>query len=279
MPRPSSVLGTAVWVCVALTAPGETRGQEAGRPTITLSLPALSTKLDGYIASAARSLDPRARAVLKRIPDRSRRLLAVAHYVQRGHLLDERWPWSGPQSRAYQETDEYRQRMQEIRRVKQTFDSLNPGYRLVAGAGSRSLTTQIAYWNRERSVAAAARELLESCLAWLADTTYPVTPDSAVLAQFLDHLMAYETARPPTVAVPGLSMHGRFRAIDFAIMRGNRIVAGTSSASIERVWDRGGWTERLRQAVTQGMGTFAGPLEEPREPWHYEYQTWTAAAR
>jgi hypothetical protein len=68
----------------------------------------------------------------------------------------------------------------------------------------------------------------------LADTAFPVTPDSAGRALFLDNLMTYETARPPTVAVPGLSMHGRFRAIDFAIMHGNRIVAGTSSASIER---------------------------------------------
>jgi len=35
-------------------------------------------------------------------------------------------------------------------------------------------------------------------------------------------------------------MHGRFRAIDFAIMHGNRIVAGTSSASIETVCDGSG---------------------------------------
>ena len=267
MTRSSCVPGTVLWLCVAFTAPAEARGQ------------ALTTKLDAYIASAAGTLDPRARAVLGKIPSRSRRLLAVAHYVQRQHLVDERWPWSGPESAAYQRTEEYRQRMEEIRRVKRTFDSLNPGYRLVAGTGGRSLTTQIAYWNREGSVAAAARELLQGCLVRLANPTFPATPDSAGLALFLDNLVAYETARLPTVAVPGLSMHGRFRAIDFAVMRGNRIVAGTSSASIQTVWDGGGWTDRLREAVTQARGTFAGPLEEPREPWHYEYQTWTAAAR
>jgi hypothetical protein len=279
MTRRSSVLGTALWVCVAVIAPGETGAQEAGRPAIAPNPLALTAKLDAYLASAAGTLDPRAREVLRRIPNRSRRMLAVAHYLQRRHLVDERWPWSGPQSRAYQKTDEYRQRMQEIRRVKRTFDSLNPGYRLVAGTGGRSLTTQIAYWNREGSVAAAAREILESCRARLADTTLPVTPDSAGLALFLDDLMTYRTARPPTVAVPGLSMHGRFRAIDLAIMHGRRIVASTTSASIESVWDSGGWTERLSEAVTRARGTFSGPLEEPREPWHYEYQTWTAVAR
>ena len=193
--------------------------------------------------------------------------------------MDERWPWSGPQIGAYQETDEYRQTMLEIWRVKRTFDSLNPGYRLVAGTGARSLAVQIAYWNRERSVAAAAREFLESCRLRLADTTFPVTPDSAALTRFIDHLAAYETDHPPTVAVPGLSMHGRFHAFDFAIMRGKRIVAGTSSASIETVWDSGGWSGKLKQAVTQASGNFTGPLEAPREPWHYEYQAWTAAAR
>jgi hypothetical protein len=141
-----------LWVCVAVTAPRETRGQDAGRPAIAPIPGALTAKLEAYFASAARTLDPRARAALSRIPDRSRRMLAVAHYAQRRHLVDERWPWSGPQSGAYQKTDEYRQRMQEIRRVKRTFDSLNPGYRLVAGTGGRSLATQIAYWNREGSV-------------------------------------------------------------------------------------------------------------------------------
>jgi hypothetical protein len=128
-------------------------------------------------------------------------------------------------------------------------------------------------------VARAAREFRESCRLWLADTTFPVTPDSAALTRFIDQLAAYETERPPTVAVPGLSMHGRFHAFDFAIMRGKRIVAGASSASIETVWDSGGWSGKLKQAVTQASGNFTGPLGAPREPWHYEYQAWTAAAR
>jgi hypothetical protein len=217
--------------------------------------------------------------VLRRIPNRSRRRLAVALYVQQRHLLDERWPWSEPQIREYQKTDEYRQTMLEIRRVKRTFDSLNPGYRLVAGTGARSLTVQVAYWNRERSVAAAAREFLESYRLRLADTTFPITPDSAGLARFIDDLATYETDHPPTVAVPGLSMHGRFHAFDFAIMRRKRIVAGTSSATIETVWDSGGWSERLKQAVMQASGNFTGPLEAPREPWHYEYRIWTEAAK
>ena len=155
--------------------------------------------------------------------------------------------------------------------MKRTFAALNPGYVLVADTNGRSLRAQIAYWNRERSVAAAAQELQDSCRVWLSDDAYPDTPDSAALARFFDQMEAFTPAPLPTVAVPGLSLHGQIRAVDFAILRRGRLVAGTSSATIDSVWDGGGWSERLRLAVTQAGGNFAGPLATPREPWHYEY--------
>ena len=61
-----------LWVCAAVTASGETSAQDATRPTRQPNAPALSAKLNAYLASAAMTLDPRPRAVLRRIPDRPR---------------------------------------------------------------------------------------------------------------------------------------------------------------------------------------------------------------
>jgi hypothetical protein len=276
MSGPRSVLAFALWVCGVLLAPGGLPAQAAAGPRNEPGLPAgsanLTGKLHAYFTSAARTLDPRPQAALRSIPNRARRMLAVTQYLRRRHLVDTLWTWSPEEARAHQEAEHYRRAMAELRRVKRTFAALNPGYVLVADTNGRSLSAQIAYWNRERSVSTAAQELQDSCRVWLADDTYPATPDSAALARFLDQVAGYQPARLPTVAVPGLSLHGQIRAVDFAILRRGRLVAGTSSASIDSVWDGGGWSDRLRLAVTQASGDFAGPLEVPREPWHYEYR-------
>jgi hypothetical protein len=54
-------------------------------------------------------------------------------------------------------------------------------------------------------------------------------------------------------------------------MKGGRLVAGTSTSTIAERWDEPGWTAKLKEAVTAAGGKFKGPLEEPYEPWHYEY--------
>ncbi|MEP7220896.1 MAG: hypothetical protein ABI876_18370, partial [Bacteroidota bacterium] len=63
----------------------------------------------------------------------------------------------------------------------------------------------------------------------------------------------------------------QFRAFDFRVMRGGRVVAGTVARTIPAVWDRSGWTERLREAICTASRKFDGPLPEPYEPWHYAY--------
>ncbi|HZB46856.1 MAG TPA: hypothetical protein VE360_16485, partial [Pyrinomonadaceae bacterium] len=68
------------------------------------------------------------------------------------------------------------------------------------------------------------------------------------------------------------SPHGRSRAFDFQVVRGNQLIAGTSAASAAGAWDGAGWTGRLQEAVRDAGARFAGPLASPREPWHYEYR-------
>jgi hypothetical protein len=246
---------------------------------VSLALPAvlprpasllLGAKLDRYYTAAAGTLDPRPRSVLPAIVQRERRMLAVAEYLRGRHLVDSLWTWTARESERYQHTAQYGRAMADLRRVRRAFAAENPGYALVADTNARSLRAQVRLWNRERSVAAAAGELHDSSRAWLADSSYPDLPDPAAIARFVARLAAYRSARPPTVAVPGLSLHGRLRAVDFAILHRGRVVAGTTSAAIDSVWERGGWSRRLRHAVTQGGGDLVGPLVSPREPWHYE---------
>jgi hypothetical protein len=276
MPSRRAVLPIALWVCGALLTPGGLPAQAAPGPRHEPDLRTESVRVAGklhtYFTAAARTLDPRPQRVLRSIPNRTRRMLAVTHYLRGRHRVDTLWTWSREETRAYQRTELYRRAMADLRRVRRTFAALNPGYVLVADTTRRSLPRQVLYWNRERSVAAAAQELQDSCRVWLSGDSYPDVPDSASLARFLDRVAGYAPTRLPTVAVPGLSLHGQIRAIDFAILHRGRMVAGTSSATIDSVWDRGGWTERLRQAVALAATDLVGPLQAPREPWHYEYR-------
>ena len=213
--------------------------------------------------------------MLRAIPNRARRMLAVAHYLHRRDQIDTLWTWTAREVRAHQKTERYRRAMTDLRRVKRAFARSNPGYVLVADTNARSLRVQVAYWNRERSVAAAAKELQDSCLVWLSDDSNADRSDSVRRTRFLDQLASYAPTRLPTVAVPGLSLHGQIRAVDFAILRGGWLVAGTLSETADSVWNRGGWTERLRLAVTQANAGLEGPLATPPEPWHYEYRLQT----
>jgi len=228
-------------------------------------------KVDHYFTAAAGTLPPTARNALVRIPNPERRRLAVAQYHRRRQELDTLWTWSAEVARSHQQTTEYRGAMTDLRRLRRVFAALNPGYILVTDTNARLLGTQLRYWNREPSVLAAARELQETAVRWLASELFPVTPDARALERFLLRLDSYCPSRIPTVAVPGLSLHGQLRAFDFAILRRGRLVAGTSSASVDSVWTRGGWSRRLRRAVLESGAAFAGPLEVPNEPWHYQH--------
>lgn len=266
-------------VCVSLVVPG--LNPAPSRSSAGSDLPVLADsaevaeKVDTYFRQAAVGLPPGPRDVLRRMPNRERRLLAVAHYVQRRDQVDTLWTWTEQEAHAHRESGAYSRAMAELTRVRRSFARLNPGYVLVTDTNPRPLEIQLRYWNREPSVLAAARELRDSAGAWLAVETFPVFPDSTGLARFVGRLQTYRPTQLPTVAVPGLSLHGQLRAFDFAILRQGRVVASTRSATMDSVWDRGGWSERLRSAITEAGGAFRGPLDQPREPWHYEHRVET----
>jgi hypothetical protein len=212
-----------VWACASLLAPAGRPAQAAAGPHIVPDLPAesanLAAKVDRYFAAIAVTLDARPREVLRRIPNRQRRMLAVTEYLRRHDQVDTLWTWTAQEGRRYRLSRHYRRAMSEVRQVRRAFAGLNPGYVLVTDTNVRPLRTQVVFWNRERSVAAAARELHDSGRVWLSDDSYPDFPDSAALARFIGQVVTYQPARLPTVAVPGLSYHGRLRAFDFAVLR------------------------------------------------------------
>jgi len=266
-------------VCVSLLAPA--RVPAPADPALTLhphppAAPAeLAAKIDAYFTAAAATLPAGPSGALQKVPDSDRRRLAVAHYLRRLDEVDSLWSWSPEQARARQRHPDYRRAMAQLRRVRQTFARRNPGFHLVTDTNPRPLLTQIRYWNREASVSAAARELNDSAASWLALELFPPLPDSGAFERFLRRLETFTPLRMPTVAVPGLSLHGRARAFDFAVLREGMVVAGTSSSTIDSVWEAAGWGARLQEAVIEAGAGFVGPLDTPPEPWHYEVTTRT----
>jgi hypothetical protein len=55
------------------------------------------------------------------------------------------------------------------------------------------------------------------------------------------------------------------------------MIAGTTSSTIPSNWERPGWTARLSEAVVAVSHRFDGPLKEPYEPWHYNYDPYRSA--
>ncbi len=231
----------------------------------------LDGKIDRYMDAATETLDPRVQEALERIPQRDRRLAAMKYYMRHRDQIDDRWAWTAAQVREYRGSDDYRQAMRDIDSVRAEFERENPGYSLSVTTRVRTLRAQLASWNRVASVGRTARELMDLTRWMLCDSCWPAQPDGPGLRMFEDFLVGSETDAQPTVAVPGYSLHGRGHAYDFRVVRGRRLVAGPSTSSIPGRWDAAGWTEKLNRAVTDACDRFDGPLDDPYEPWHYEY--------
>jgi hypothetical protein len=112
--------------------------------------------------------------------------------------------------------------------------------------------------------------LQEAAVRELAAKSYAPHPDAQTTLRFANFLREWRPvpAAAP-LAVPGLSLHGRSRAVDFQVMQDGRIIAPTEVAKVRSVWERQGWAGRLATAMRDTH--FVGPLQSPHEPWHYEY--------
>ena len=236
-----------------------------------LATPALSfAAVDDYLFAVAHDLPPVAREALPRIDSKPRQLLAVRGYLRADRQLSSRWSWSAEEIRAYESSQEYRDLLAEIAAVRSRFETANPGYSLYANTTARSLDLQLQRWNSNASVGVIAERLQNAAVRELSAESYPATPDARATVRFANFLREWRpvpTAAP--LAVPGLSLHGRSRAIDFQVTRNGQIIAPTEVAKVRSVWEQQGWAGKLAAAMHDSR--FVGPLQSPNEPWHYEY--------
>jgi hypothetical protein len=237
-----------------------------------LATPAFaSASVDDYLVAVTHDLPQIAREALQRIEDKPRQLLAVRGYLRAGEQLSSRWSWSAEQLRAYQTSQEYRDLLAEIAAARARFEAANPGYSLYANTTARSLDLQVQRWNSNTSVGVISERLREAAARELSANSYPVRPDARSSARFANFLREWRPAPGAApLAVPGLSPHGRSRAIDFQITRNGRIIAPTEIAKVRSVWEGQGWAGKLAAALRDTR--FVGPLKSPNEPWHYEYE-------
>ena len=230
-----------------------------------------TAKLGRYLDATAASLDARPRAALAKIEGTGRQLLALRGYLRIEGGLTARWSWTAEEIKRFEASAEYRNALNEVEKVRQKFAALNPGYELYINTQVRDLEKQIRFWNENRSVQVAADQLMADVLQELASSAYSASPDAGGVNRFRQFLKSARLKVAPTVATPGLSLHGQLRAFDFQVMRGGQLIASTDSSSIGPVWDGQGWTKKLSTAVFAASNKFKGPLANPREPWHYDY--------
>lgn len=226
--------------------------------------------IDEYMRQLAQPLEVDVQHTLDRIDGTGRQLLALRSYLRAQDSLAARWSWSEAEIAAYERSPQYQDMMREVGKVTAQFEKLNPGFTLYANSKVRSLDEQIEKWNSNAAVGEIAGRLLSSAREQLALSTK--SSASVQRAGLREFLFAWQPRTPTPLAAPGLSLHGRGRALDFQIQQGNRIVAGAEIASVKSVWMAQGWAQRLAVAMRSANTKFQGPLAVPNEPWHFEYR-------
>jgi hypothetical protein len=246
---------------------------------LTVRSDATESPVESSLAEVVNQQDPRVGAALERIDGTGRRLLALRSYLRSREHLAERWSWTDEQIGAFEGSPEHAELQREIERVTAAFTRENPGYELWVNPQVRSLDRQIASWNGNESVAAAADALLAKAAEFVESPAFKAAKPERHKDDFAHFLVSYVPVPTPTVAAPGLSPHGQMRAIDFQVLRDGSVVAGPKTATIDSEWDAAGWSARLDRAVREGSTRFVGPLATPREPWHYTYSPEAVAAQ
>lgn len=232
---------------------------------------AVARDLEARLATLLEQMPAQVRATAAAIPDLDRRLLAARAYVRAGTALQQRWSWSHMEAAAFASSDEGLQLQRAIAVVQCVFSSSNPGHALHVNPEFRNIEIQLQRWNTNASVGVAARRLLRLAARDLTrgDSAHSDVPEQ--IDELRRYLSSHAPDPVPTLAAPGLSAHGQARAVDFQVRRNDRIIAGTSAAAIPSEWEASGWTVRLAEAVSESGEDFTGPLQSPREPWHYVY--------
>jgi hypothetical protein len=223
------------------------------------------------VAAVAAQMDPRVAQTLVRLDGTGKQLLALRSYVRSAAHLAERWSWTQEQIAAFEGSPEQLNLRHEIDQVSKAFTRNNPGFELYVNPQVRSLGTQIAHWNSNESVTAAAVEILAAARALIASPGFPADRPERAREVFRAFLSDHTPMPAPTIAAPGLSLHGQMRAIDFHVYRNGRGVAGPSTSAIATDWEAAGWAARLNAAIQAAGNRFVGPLASSSAPWHYIY--------
>ncbi len=231
----------------------------------------VESRIESALAALAGELDPRAASALASIEGTGRRLLAARAYLRASPQLAERLSWSAAEAAAFEGTPERRALDAAIARVRCSFESGNPGHTLWVNPEFRSLDVQVERWNANETVGRSGEDLLAVVRRRLAEPGPGPAGSADDVATLRGLLLEHRPEPAPTLAAPGLSPHGRMRAVDFQVESSGRIVAGTDSASIASEWIAGGWKARLQAAIAAADTGFQGPLAAPDEPWHYEF--------
>ena len=259
-------------------------GRGSGRRRLSRYFPAIALcgifapgsyagdSVEEYLAALRTGLDARVIEALGAIDGTGRQLLAVRSYVRSAALLDERWAWTEAQIAAYAGSPEKLRLDAAIARVRCSFESANSGHTLFVNDTVRSLDRQIEKWNRSETIKRAADYTLEAIRAEVANQGFPSANSPEGVSAFRNLLVSFKPVPTPSLAAPGLSLHGRMQAIDFQVMTGNRIVAGTDPSTVVETWDTPGWRAKLQSAVSEANAGFVGPLKSPNEPWHYDFR-------
>jgi hypothetical protein len=223
-----------------------------------------------HLSAVTADLDPRAAGALAAVDGVGRRLLAARAYLRSSATLGARWSWSQQEIDSWVGSEDARRRDAAIARVRCAFELANPGYTVFVNPAVRTLEVQLASWNSNPSVARVAAEMEVAIAERVARPSFPRPGTAAAREAFRRLLIEYVPSSPPTVAAPGLSLHGRLQAVDFHVERDGQAIATPDASSVRDVWRAGGWERRLQAAVTAADVGFVGPLRKPDEPWHYE---------
>jgi hypothetical protein len=209
---------------------------------------------------------------LAQLDGTGRQLLALRSYLLSAPHLAERWSWTQGQIEAFEGSPEQLALQQEIDKVRTAFVAANPGFDLYVNSRVRSLDVQVEHWNGNESVKAAADEILAAAQDLVASPGFPADRPEQARQALETFLSGHRPVPTPTIAAPGLSLHGQMRAIDFQVHQDGRVIAGPSTAAIATDWGAAGWAAKLDAAVRAASDKFVGPQATPPAPWHYTYR-------
>jgi len=145
---------------------------------------------------------------LARLDGTGRQVLALRSYLRSASHLTERWSWTQEQIDAFDGSPEQRDLQQEIDRVRTAFVAANPGFELYVNSQVRSLDVQVAHWNSNESVNSAGDEILVAARARTDSPDSSTDRPERTREAFKAFLSGYRPVPAPTIAAPGLSLHG-----------------------------------------------------------------------